>query len=385
MVKSAVQTSALATGMPGRQLVAMTLADLGWDDRWATDFAPYAAQGLEPARVVCELRRKFYAVQLADGEVLAECAAGYFHEAREVEQFPAVGDWVAVARREEGGRVDLRAVLSRRTKFSRRAAGTEAIEQIVAANVDRVLLIGSIDRGVNPQRLQRFLVAAQSSGAVPAVVLNKADAAADPEHEAEAVRSLVPGVEVFVTSARTRRGLKALLAALGSGEPRTVAFIGSSGVGKSSLINALVREQALPTADVRDKDGKGRHTTTRRELVAGPGGLLFIDTPGMRELQLWDFEAGLEQAFADIMELATRCRFSRCAHDTEAGCAVQAALATGALTAERWVSYRKLRAEQAAARPKERKPGALASKPGWRRALDDAGSTGRGRIVPELD
>lgn len=363
----------------------MTLAELGWDDRWVEAFASHAAAGLLPGRVVCELRRKFYAVHLADGEVLAECAAGFFHEAREAGQFPAVGDWVAVARREEGGRVDLRAVLPRRTKFSRRAAGSEAIEQIVAANVDRVLLVGSLDRGVNPQRLQRFLVAAQASGAVPAVVLNKADAAAAAESEAEAVRALVPGVDVFVTSARTRRGLKALLSALGSGRPQTVAFIGSSGVGKSSLINALVREQALPTAEVRDKDGKGRHTTTRREVVAGPGGLLFIDTPGMRELQLWEFDEGIEQAFADILDLAARCRFGRCAHETEAGCAVRAALASGVLAPARWVSYRKLRAEQAAARPRERKPGALASKPGWRRALGDGGGTGRGRITPDRD
>lgn len=363
----------------------MTLADLGWDDRWAEAFAPYAAAGLRPGRVVCELRRKFYAVHLAEGEVLAECAAGFFHVARAAEHFPAVGDWVAVARREEGGRVDLRAVLPRRTKFSRRAAGSEAIEQIVAANADRVMLVGSLDRGVNPQRLQRFLVAAQASGAVPAVVLNKADATARPEEEAEAVRALLPGVDVFVTSARTRRGLKALLAALGSGLPRTVAFIGSSGVGKSSLINALVREHALPTAEVRHKDGKGRHTTTRREVVAGPGGLLFIDTPGMRELQLWEFDEGMEQAFADILGLATRCRFGRCAHETEAGCAVREALATGALAPERWASYRKLRAEQAAAKPRERKPGALASKPGWRRAIGDAGGTGRGRIRPDRD
>jgi ribosome biogenesis GTPase len=363
----------------------MTLADLGWDDRWATDFAPYAAQGLLPARVVCELRRKFYAVQLDEGEALAECAAGFFHEAREAAQFPAVGDWVAVARREEGGRVDLRAVLRRRTKFSRRAAGSEAIEQIVAANIDRVLLVGSLDRGVNPQRLQRFLVAAQASGAEPAIILNKADAAGDPEREADVVRALVPGVPVFVTSARTRRGLKALLSALGSGPSRTVAFIGSSGVGKSSLINALVREHALPTAEVRDKDGKGRHTTTRREVVVGPGGLLFIDTPGMRELQLWEFDEGMEQAFADILGLASRCRFGRCAHETEAGCAIREALASGLLAPERWASYRKLRAEQAAVKPRERKPGALASKPGWRRALGDGGGTGRGRITPDRE
>ena len=363
----------------------MTLADLGWDDRWATDFAPYAALGWEPARVVCELRRKFYAVHLADGEALAECAAGYFHEAREVEQFPAVGDWVAVSRRPDGGRVDLRAVLPRRTKFSRRAAGTESIEQIVAANVQAVLLVGSIDRGVNPQRLQRFLVAARASGATPVIVLNKADAAADPEAEAEVVRGLIPGVGVFVTSARTRRGLKALLSALVGPGPRTLAFIGSSGVGKSSLINALMKERALPTAEVREKDGKGRHTTTRRELLAGPEGLLLIDTPGMRELQLWEFDEGLEQAFGDIIALATRCRFGRCTHETEAGCAVQEALQTGLLAPERWVSYRKLRSEQAAAQPRQRKPSALASKPGWRRAQADGAGTGRGRIRPEAD
>lgn len=363
----------------------MTLADLGWDDRWATVFASHAAAGLEPARVVCELRRKFYAVQLADGEALAECAAGYFHEAREVDQFPAVGDWVAVARREEGARVDLRAVLPRRSKFSRRAAGTEAIEQIVAANVDVVVLVGGLDRGVNPQRLQRFLVAARSSGAVPVIVLNKADAANDPEGEAERVRALVPGVDVFVTSARTRRGLKAFLTAWANGGPRTLSFIGSSGVGKSSLINALLREQAMPTAEVREKDGKGRHTTTRRELVAGPMGLLLIDTPGMRELQLWEFEEGLEQAFADIIELAARCRFGRCSHETEAGCAVRAALTDGSLSRERWASYGKLRAEQAAAEPRLRKPAALASKPGWRRAHAAGPGTGRGRIQPDAD
>lgn len=363
----------------------MTLADLGWDDRWATVFAPHAAAGLEPGRVVCELRRKFYAVQVADGEVLAECAAGYFHEAREVEQFPAVGDWVAVARREEGGRVDLRAVLPRRSKFSRRAAGTEEIEQIVAANLDIVVLVGSIDRGVNPQRLQRFLVAARASGAIPMIVLNKADAAEDPEAEASRVRALVPGVEVFVTSAQTRRGVKELLASLGGDGPRTLAFIGSSGVGKSSLINVLLREQAMPTAEVREKDGKGRHTTTRRELVAGPNRLLLIDTPGMRELQLWEFGEGIEQAFADIVTLSAQCRFGRCGHETEAGCAVRAALADGRLDPERWLSYRKLRTEQAAVKPKLRKPSALASKPGWRRANAEEGGKGRGRIQPEAD
>jgi ribosome biogenesis GTPase len=349
----------------------MTLAELGWTDAHVRAFAAHDAAGLEPARVVCELRRNFYAVHTAAGEVLGECGGGFFHVARAADQFPAVGDWVAVRRREGEQRADIHAVLPRRTKFSRRASGSEEIEQIVAANIDTVFLVSGLDRNFNPKRIQRFLVAAQESGAAPVIILNKSDVCDDAEAVRREVEVLAPGVPVLITSTTTRKGLKAL--ATNYGQPgKTVAFIGSSGVGKSSLINALVRdpESDLPTAEVREKDSKGRHTTTRRELVQTPAGALVIDTPGMRELQLWGVENGVEEAFADIKALALRCRFTNCGHNAEPGCAVRVALAGGELLAARFEAYRKLRAEKVASAPKERKPGALASKPSWKQRAE---------------
>jgi ribosome biogenesis GTPase / thiamine phosphate phosphatase len=349
----------------------MTLADYGWHDALASIFAPHAAAGLEPARVVCELRRNFYAVQTEAGEVLAECGGGFFHVARKPDQFPVVGDWVAVRRRPGEARADLHAVLPRRTKFSRRASGSEEIEQIVAANVDTVFLVSGLDRNFNPKRIQRFLVAARESGADAVVVLNKADLCEDSALVRREIEALVPGVPVEITSAETRKGLKALGATYAK-PGRTLAFVGSSGVGKSSLINAILRDdEALPTGEVREKDSKGRHTTTRRELVLAPSGALLIDTPGMRELQLWgEGEEGLEEAFADIAALALRCRFTDCGHTGEPGCAVQAAVNDGTLSPLRLDQYRKLKGEKAARAKAQRKPSALASKPSWKKKTE---------------
>ncbi len=345
----------------------MTLAELGWHDALALAFAPHAAAGLEPARVVCELRRNFCAVHTATGEVLGECGGGFFHHARKADQFPAVGDWVAVRRRAGSPRADILAVLHRRTKFSRRASGSEEIEQIVAANIDTVFLVSGLDQNFNPKRIQRFLVAAKESGAEAVIILNKSDCCPDAEAVRREMETLVPGVPVLITSTTTRKGLKTL-AATYARPGRTLAFIGSSGVGKSSLINSLVHDpEAMPTAEVREKDSKGRHTTTRRELIATPAGALVIDTPGMRELQLWGIADGIEDAFADIKTLAARCRFGNCGHSNEPGCAIRAALACGELAQARFASYAKLKAEQAARVPALRKPGALASKPGWRK------------------
>jgi ribosome biogenesis GTPase len=345
----------------------MTLAELGWNDTFAHAFLPHAAAGMEAARVVCELRRNFYAVHTAGGEVLGECGGGFFHVARTPDQFPAVGDWVAVRRREGEERADIHAVLPRRTKFSRRASGSEEIEQIVAANLDTVFLVSGLDRNFNPKRIQRFLVAAHDSGAAPVIVLNKADLCDDADEVRKEVEALAPGVPVLITSTATRKGLKALTTNYAQAG-KTLAFIGSSGVGKSSLINALVRdpEAPLPTAEVREKDSKGRHTTTRRELVQTPAGALVIDTPGMRELQLWGADGGLEEAFPEIRELALRCRFTDCGHTNEPGCAVSAALASGKLLRARFEAFGKLKAEQDAKLPRDRKPGALASKPSWK-------------------
>ncbi len=343
----------------------MSLEDFGWDEAFALEYIPRDVAGQEPARVVCELRRNFYAVQTADDELLAECGGGFFHHARVANDFPAIGDWVVVRRRPGEPRADIIAVLPRRTKFSRRAAGSEAIEQIVAANVDTIFLVGGLDRNFNPQRLQRFLVAARESGAQPAILLNKADVATEPERLRDEVAAAAPGLEVYLTSSVTRLGLRQL-ASRYMKRGRTVAFIGSSGVGKSSLINALLRDEAMPTAEVRAKDSKGRHTTTRRELVATPGGALLIDTPGLRELQFWRVDDGVDQAFPDIQALAVKCRFTDCRHGNEPGCAVRAAVAAGELSAERFHNYEKLRAEQALRPSREKKPAALAHRPGWK-------------------
>ncbi|MDR1282235.1 MAG: ribosome small subunit-dependent GTPase A [Opitutaceae bacterium] len=369
-----------------------TLREFGWDAPRAVAFAPYLKKGYEPARVVVELRRHYYAVQTSGAELLGECTGRFHHQAATAVAasanagYPAVGDWVAVSRLPDGRRAHIHALLPRRTVFSRRAAGEEEAEQIIAANIDTVFLVSGLDRNHNPARIQRFLVAAKESGAEPVIILNKCDLLANPGAANAArkeIEALLPGVPVLVTSAGTGKGLRILQRYARPG--RTLAFVGSSGVGKSSLINALACDagnedaDALPTADVREKDSKGRHTTTRRELVVSRSGALVIDTPGLRELRLRDADAGLEEAFADIAALAVRCKFGRCRHENEPGCAVRAAIETGALVLERLAAWRKLKAEQAAARPRQKKPSALAGKPGWRRRAAEGDRPARGR------
>ena len=315
------------------------LARLGWTPAIEDQFAPYAADGLEPARVAVE-HRGAYVLYTERGEQPAELAGRFRHAARTRAELPAVGDWVAVSK----GGTSIQAVLPRRTKFSRMAATDhgQTVEQVVAANVDVVLLVAGLDGDLNLRRLERYLALGWESGAEPVVVLTKVDLCIDPEAVVAEVEAVAAGVPVHPVSNVTGEGVGAL-AGYFEGD-RTVAALGSSGVGKSSLVNCLAGEELMATGDLR-ADGRGRHTTTSRQLLRLPGGGLFLDTPGMRELRLWESDDGLVAAFDDVAIVAARCRFSDCAHETEPGCEVRRAIADGTLDAERLASWNKLQNE----------------------------------------
>jgi len=316
------------------------LASLGWDDAWSAAFEPYREEGLVPGRVAAPHRRG-YDVLTEDDELRAHLAGNLRRRAAPSE-LPVVGDWVALD--PKGAIVE---VLPRRTKFSRRApfdrGARAAREQVVAANVDVVFVVAALGAEADERLLGRYLTLAHESGARPVVLLTKADLEDDPGGATERVARLVSSVPVHAVSARTGHGLEAVRAELPHGV--TGALLGPSGVGKSTLVNALVGdEDLLATAEVRD-DGAGRHTTTRRQLVLLPGGGLVVDNPGMRELHLWLAGEGLTEAFADVAELAADCRFADCRHESEPGCAVRAAVDEGRLASERLEAFRALRRE----------------------------------------
>jgi ribosome biogenesis GTPase len=319
------------------------LEALGWTPALAAAFAPYAAENLLPARVSLE-HTHVYRVLAAGGERLARVAGRLRHHAVTRADFPAVGDWVALEPPAPGAHARIRAVLPRFSRFSRRAAGDPTEEQIVAANVNTVFIVGALDGDFNPRRIERYLVVAWESGATPVVVLNKADLVDSVRPFEEDVRALAPAVPVHAVTCRVPESLAVLRQYLGHGQ--TGALLGSSGVGKSSIVNELVGTQLLRTRDVRESDSRGRHTSTTRQLVLLPDGGVLIDTPGMRELQLWDTGDALHSAFADIDAVAGGCRFRDCRHLNEPGCAVRAAVAAGDLQPARLESYHKLFAEQ---------------------------------------
>jgi ribosome biogenesis GTPase len=318
------------------------LESLGWSPWFAEAFAAYAAEGLVPGRVTRE-HRGLFRVQAEAGEYVAELAGRLRHEARGRADLPAVGDWVALLPAALGLRATIMAVLPRKSRFARKAAGDEHDQQVAAANVDTVFLVSGLDHDFNLRRIERYLVMARESGARPVVVLNKADLSADAERARREVEQVAGDAPVHVVSVREDIGLAALEPYL---RPReTVALLGSSGVGKSTLLNRLSGTERQPTREVRAHDSRGRHTTSHRQIFVLPGGALMVDTPGMRELQLWDAAAGLDATFDDVEALAASCRFGNCGHGSEPGCAVRAALAEGGLDQARFASYLKLRGE----------------------------------------
>jgi ribosome biogenesis GTPase len=346
------------------------LSQYGWSDKLRHDFQPYAAQGLVPARVIVQ-QRNLYRLVTDAGETEGRISGLFRHEAAEG-GYPVTGDWVAVEMK--GDAAVIVHILPRATAFTRMAAGTAKDMQVVAANVDMALLSASLNADLNLRRLERYLATAYESGAQPVILLTKADACDDPEPLIESVKAIAFGVPVLAVSVRTGQGLDELSALLAPG--KTAVLLGSSGVGKSTLVNALAGVEKMATKDIREHDAHGRHTTTHRELILLPSGALILDTPGMRELALWDSEAGVAAAFAEttaqVEEIARGCRFRDCAHDKEPGCAVQAALAAGALDAERWRSFQKLRRELAHGVRKEDPLAAAAERKRWA-ALNKAG------------
>jgi ribosome biogenesis GTPase len=321
------------------------LERLGWDARWQASFESWAAAGCVPGRVAAG-HTHLYRVFAEAGELVAGVSGRFRHETQARSDYPAVGDWVAVTPRPEERRATIHGVLPRRSRFSRREAGEDGEEQVAAANVDTVFLVMGLDGNYNLRRLERALLLARESGAEPLVLLTKTDLCdALPERLAEA-EAAASGAPVHALSPKRGEGLEALAPYLAPG--RTVALLGSSGVGKSTLINALLGEERQRTRDVRVQDDRGRHTTTYRELVPLPRGGLVIDTPGMREMQLWADESALTGTFAEIDVLAQRCGFRDCRHESEPRCAVRAALDAGRLPRERLDSYHKLQRELAA-------------------------------------
>ncbi|MFD6344622.1 ribosome small subunit-dependent GTPase A [Streptomyces roseolus] len=310
----------------------------GWDSGWAEAFAPYAAQGLVPGRVV-RVDRGQCDVATADGVVRADTAFVTPHDPLRV---VCTGDWAAV---DPEGAADpryVRACLPRRTAFARSTSSKRSEGQILAANVDHAVITVSLAVELDLGRIERFLALAWESGALPTVVLSKADLVPDPvvlSHLVEDVRNVAPGVEVLPLSSSTGEGVEVLSAVVAGG---TTVLLGVSGAGKSTLANALVGEDVMTVQAARGVDGKGRHTTTTRNLFVLPGGGVLIDTPGLRGVGLWDAEAGVGQTFAEIEELAAECRFHDCSHESEPGCAVAAALDEGTLSVRRLESYRKL-------------------------------------------
>ena len=337
---------------------------LGWNEFLNYAFVEYEEQGYTVGRVMLEHKR-LYRVETDFGECLAEVSGKYRFEAATREDYPAVGDWVVLSERQEEGKATIHAMLPRFSKFSRKTAGLATEEQIVAANVDTVFLVQSLNYDFNPRRMERYLVMAWESGSNPVVVLTKSDLCKDVPGKIAEMEAVAYGVPIHALSVKEETGLEELTSYFGEG--KTVALLGSSGAGKSTLTNHLLGEEKQLIQEVRSDDDKGKHTTTYRELYMLPTGGLVLDTPGMRELQLWEADGAINHSFQDIEELSEQCYFRDCKHANEPKCAVRDAIEEGALDAARYQSYVKLQRELAFLERKNDKRAQLAEKEKWKK------------------
>jgi ribosome biogenesis GTPase len=315
------------------------LQALGWNDFFQDQLDPE-----EPNQIPARVTRQDltgYQVECEHGQLLASLPGKFHHDAQSRAEIPTVGDWVMLGSVElELGKAQIQRLLTRKTRFSRREPGEKLGQQVVAANIDTVFIVSGLDDNFNLNRIQRYLLLTWESGAEPCILLNKSDLCRNIEARIQAVEQVAHGTRILAISGLTGDGLQSLKDILVSGT--TSALLGSSGVGKSTIINTLLGFDYFETNSVRETDSRGRHTTTHREMARIPGAGLIIDTPGMREIQIWADRSSLAQSFADLEELSDKCKFRDCMHDTEPGCAVKSAIDCGDLSANRLTSYRKL-------------------------------------------
>jgi ribosome biogenesis GTPase / thiamine phosphate phosphatase len=322
---------------------AVSIHRWGWNGYFEAAWNDAERENAVPARVVAQ-SRGVWSIAGDFGECPAEAAGKLRLAAEAGADWPAVGDWIEAELRDCGQAATIRMVLPRRSQFVRKMAGKRIAEQVMAANADTALLVSALDGDFNPRRVERYLAQCWESGAKPLIVLNKADACEEAQQRAEEMEKVAMGAPVCMVSAKTGQGFDDLQKLFAPGQ--TFVLLGSSGVGKSTIMNRLMGHAIQEVQDVRESDSRGRHTTTARQIFALPSGALLMDTPGLRGLQLWDAEEGLTQAFADIDALAAQCRFTDCSHKIEPGCAVQAAVNSGTLDLARLENWRKLQREQ---------------------------------------
>ncbi|MBP0725881.1 ribosome small subunit-dependent GTPase A [Bacillus sp. RG28] len=337
----------------------MNIEQLGWREEYGIIEDQY-----EVARVISE-QRKLYKLHNGDSELVGEVSGKFEFEAKMKSEFPAVGDWVLIEKLASEQKAIIKKVLPRISQFSRQAAGGKTEEQIVAANIDFVFIVMALNNDFNIRRLERYLLVAYESGANPIIILTKKDLCLDLDEKLQLVDEIAFGVPIYSVNSLDGEGISEIRDLITEG--KTVSLLGSSGVGKSTLLNALLGDQIQITQGVREGDDRGKHTTTHRQLFFLPDHGMVIDTPGMRELQLWSGENHLDSTFSDIDELANQCKFSDCQHKNEPGCAVQKAIEENRLDAQRLTSYRKLQRELAYAERKQDASLARVQKEKWKK------------------
>ena len=343
----------------------VTLKQLGYDEFFSSQIT---GENIKVGRITLE-HKHIYRLLSEEGEWLAHLSGKFRYEATLKEDYPSVGDWVIYSPIENESKAVIHKVLNRKSRFIRQGAGTKVEQQIVAANVDYVFIVSSLNRDFNVRRIERYVLLTYESGASPVIVLTKKDLCDDLDEKMREVQTAAIGVPVVAVNNLLQEGYDDLAPFMSEG--KTIALLGSSGVGKSSLLNGLMNEDVQKTSSTRETDDKGRHTTTHRELFMIPNGAVIIDTPGMRELQIWDGTDSLDSTFSDIEELAKQCRFNDCQHQSEPGCAVKEAIEQGILSEDRLKSYEKLQREIQYSLRKQDKMKALMEKKKWKKIHKD--------------